>query len=257
MTIEAKNIDVSYGAKRGKRKVIKNFSTKLNTGETLVVIGSNGAGKSTLLRTLAGVQDFQSGELLWNDTPIGDIKKDQRPHIVSAMFSNYLRVDGFTVLDLVALGRQPYTGVFGKLKPADWDICKKALVDVGMENFENRQIFSLSDGEYKKVLLAKMLAQDTPVLIFDEPTTHLDLPSSIEFMKLIKKLASQAGKIAVFSTHNLHVAFQLFNTVLLLGEDGQYVQGAVDEIANHELTCSFLRTTDVKFEKGKLIYNIQ
>lgn len=257
MTIEARNIDVSYGAKRGDRKVIQNFSTKLNAGETLVVIGSNGAGKSTLLRTLAGVQDFQSGELLWNGTPIGEIKKDERPHIVSAMFSNYLRVNGFTVLDLVALGRQPYTGVFGKLKSDDWESCKRALRDVGMESFESRQLYSLSDGEYKKVLLAKMLAQDTPVLIFDEPTTHLDLPSSIEFMKLIKSLAQQAGKTVLFSTHNLHVVFELFQSVLLLSEEGKYVKGTIKEIANHELTCSFLRTSDVKFENGKLIYNIQ
>ncbi|MCA1764145.1 MAG: ABC transporter ATP-binding protein [Cryomorphaceae bacterium] len=255
--IEARDIDVSYDLKSGEKKVIRNFSLKLKEGEALVVIGSNGAGKSTLLRTLAGLQDFQKGELRWDKTPIQDIKKDRRPHIVSAMFSNYLRVDGFTVLDLVALGRQPYTGVFGKLKPADWDICKKALADVGMDSFKNRQIFSLSDGEYKKVLLAKMLAQDTPVLIFDEPTTHLDLPSSIEFMKLIKSLAQKAGKTVIFSTHNLHVAFELFQTVLLLGEDGKYVKGTIDEIANHELTCSFLRTTDVKFENGRLIYNIQ
>lgn len=253
--ITAQNIAIKYGSTLKNRLILTDFNLSAESGEVIAFIGSNGTGKSSLLRVLSGLQEPSSGSVLWNDTNLSQIPFRIRPTHLSNLFSNYARVDGFTVYDLVSLGRQPYLGVFGKLKPDDHLAISESLEKVGMQEFAKNQLGTLSDGEFRKAMLAKMLAQNAPIMILDEPTTHLDLPSSVEFLKLIRKLAKKERKTILLSTHNLSLVFKMADRIVLLGDAGHYSIGTPTEIANHELMCGFLKTQDVFFENGNLIFN--
>ncbi len=253
--IEARNIAIEYGTTAEKRVILTDFNLKAANGEVIACIGSNGTGKSSLLRVLSGLQKPSTGIVFWNETNLSEIPIPIRPTNLSNLFSNYVRVDGFTVYDLVSLGRQPYLGIFGKLKPGDHKFIAASLEKVGLQHFANNQLGTLSDGEFRKAMLAKMLAQNAPIMILDEPTTHLDLPSSVEFLKLIRKLAKEEQKTILLSSHNLSLIFKMADRIVLLGEAGDYAVGTPAEIANHELMCGFLKTPDVFFESGNLIFN--
>jgi len=218
------------------------------------LMGANGAGKSTLLRVLAGVQQPLAGEVRWSGKPLSSIALGERPRYVSALFRSFSRTNGFTVRDLVTLGRHPYSGFFGKLTGADYMAVEEAISQVGMDRFAGAHVHTLSDGEYQKAMVAKMLAQDAPVMLLDEPTTHLDLPSAIELLQLLSGLTSTKGKAVLFSTHNVALALQLADKVLLLGGDAQSVMASPHDIASHELMCGFLRSAHVRIEDGNLRY---
>ena len=253
--IRAENISISYHSRKENRTVLSDFNLEMRKGEMLALIGSNGTGKSSLLRVLSGLQEPGNGKVFWNEKDLSSISLRSRPRYLSNLFNNYARVDGFSVFDLVSLGRQPYTGMFGKLKTEDELAINESLEKVGMSAFANGAIGTLSDGEFRKVMLAKMLAQNAPVMILDEPTTHLDLPSSIEFLKLLKKLARDEQKTILLSSHNISLVFKTADKIVLLNDSGKYISGTPKEVANHELMCSFLRTSDVYFENENLVFN--
>ena len=253
--IRAEHISISYPSSEGKRVILSDFNLDMHKGEMMALIGSNGTGKSSLLRVLSGLQEPNSGKVFWDEKHLSNIALRSRPRYLSNLFSNYARVDGFSVFDLVSLGRQPYTGMFGKLKSDDEKAINESLDKVGMSAFAKSPIGTLSDGEFRKVMLAKMLAQNAPVMILDEPTTHLDLPSSIEFLKLLKKLVRDEQKTILLSSHNISLVFKMVDKIVLLNDSGKYVSGTPKEVANHELMCSFLKTSDVYFENENLVFN--
>ncbi len=252
--IAAQHIAIKYTTRSQERVILTDFNLEAESGEVIAFIGSNGTGKSSLLRVLSGLQEPSTGDIYWNKTNLSEIPLRIRPTHLSNLFSNYARVDGFTVYDLVSLGRQPYLGVFGKLKSDDHTAIKASLEKVGMQNFAGTQLGTLSDGEFRKAMLAKMLAQNAPIMILDEPTTHLDLPSSVEFLKLVRKLAKEEEKTILLSSHNLSLVFKMADRIVLLGEKGAYAIGKPEEIANSELMCGFLKTPDIFFENGNLIF---
>ena len=253
--IRADHISISYHSRKEKRTILNDFNLDVQSGEMLALIGSNGSGKSSLLRVLSGLQEPSLGNVFWNDHNLTSIPMRSRPRYLSNLFSNYARVDGFSVFDLVALGRQPFTDMFGSLKRNDEIAIAESLEKVGMSAFAKSAIGTLSDGEFRKVMLAKMLAQNAPVMILDEPTTHLDLPSSIEFLKLLKKLARDEQKTILLSSHNISLIFKMVDKIVLLNDSGKYITGTPKEVANHELMCSFLKTSDIYFENENLIFN--
>jgi len=254
--LSAKNITISYPSGKTAIEPVKNLSLDVEKGELLFVIGVNGSGKSTLLRTLAGLQEPASGEVSWKGVPLVKIPINERPLQTAYMFSQYNRVEGMKVLDLVALGRHPYTGRFGKVDESDLAICMEVLKKVGLGDYSQRNTTSLSDGEFKKALLAKLLAQQCPLMILDEPTTHLDLPSELNFLKLLKSESRQSGRTVVLSTHNLQAALKLADRILILGRDSEYSLGTPDEIASGELMCGFLQSNELAIKDGNLIYNV-
>jgi len=254
--LSAKNITISYPSVKTVIEPIKNLSVDVDKGEFLFVIGVNGSGKSTLLRTLAGLQEPASGQILWNGNPLVHIPIEKRPLQTAYMFSQYNRVEGMKVQDLVALGRHPFTGRFGKVGREDLEICQEALKKVGLRDYSERNTTSLSDGEFKKALLAKLLAQQCSLMILDEPTTHLDLPSELNFLKLLKSESRQSGRTVILSTHNLQAALKLADRILILGKDSQYSLGTPKEIASGELMCGFLQSNELAIKDGNLIYNL-
>ncbi len=210
------NVTIGY-----RNKVVgEGLDGCIRRGELTCLIGSNGLGKSTLLRTLAGFQPPLAGQVTWHDggtwRSLQAMTKAQLATLVSVVLTERPDVQHMTVGEVVGLGRMPYTGFFGTLSSADQKVVEEALSLVGISDFASRMIDALSDGERQKVMIAKALAQQTPVILLDEPTAFLDYPSKVEMMKLLSRLATETGKAILLSTHDLQLALQLADRLLTI-----------------------------------------
>lgn len=170
------------------------------------MLGPNGCGKSTLLRTLAGLQPALEGE-------IGNLKNK-----IALVLTERLSLENTTVHDVVAMGRYPYTSFLGSLSAIDEQVIALSLFDVGLEGAAHTFFNAHSDGEKQRVLIAKAIAQQTPIILLDEPTAHLDLPNRIKILQLLRRLAHEQGKTILISTHELDLAIQLSDRILLMSE---------------------------------------
>lgn len=197
--------------------VAEDLSLSLRQGELVCLLGPNGSGKSTLMRTLAGVQKALGGQVMLDGREIGRMSPKEMARKLSLVLTDRVATGNLNVYALVALGRYPYTGWMGKLSDRDEAIVQQAIEITGTRRFASRHISDLSDGERQKVMIARALAQDTPVIMLDEPTAHLDLPNRIEVMRLLKQLARKEGKAVVMSTHELDLALQAADRIWLMG----------------------------------------
>ena len=215
------------------------LSASLAEGELCSLLGANGAGKSTLLRTLAAFQPALSGEILLNGRRLAGIAPRELSTLIGIVLTDRIRTQGITVRDMVAMGRSPYTNFWGKLTAEDDRLVDEAMQLVGITQFAQRQIATLSDGERQKVMIAKALAQGTPVILLDEPTAFLDFPSKVEVMMLLGRLAHEMGKTIFLSTHDLDLALQTCDRLWLMAKDeGQKKKGDFSPFAvgtPHEL----------------------
>ncbi len=196
--------------------VAANLSLGLSEGELVCLLGPNGSGKSTLMRTLAGIQKPLNGEVFLGNSSLRQLSPKQTAKMLSLVLTDNVGTGNLSVYALVALGRYPYTGWMGNLSSRDEAVVRKAIETTGIRAFVHRHISDLSDGERQKVMIARALAQDTPVIMLDEPTAHLDLPNRIEVMRLLKQLARQERKAIVMSTHELDLALQAADRIWLM-----------------------------------------
>ena len=194
------------------------MTASLREGEVCCLLGANGAGKSTLLRTLAAFQPPLSGELRIGERPIKDIAPRELSTLVGIVLTDRIRTQGISVRDMVAMGRSPYTNFWGKLTEEDNRLVEEAMELVNITSFANRQISTLSDGERQKVMIAKALAQGTPIILLDEPTAFLDFPSKVEIMLLLGRLAHEMNKTIFLSTHDLDLALQTADCLWLMAK---------------------------------------
>lgn len=209
---------------RGKVVAEKLF-LDLVEGELVCLLGPNGSGKSTLMRTLAGVQKPLGGRVSLKGRRLENLSAKETARFLSLVLTDRVMTGNLSVYALVALGRYPYTGWMGNLSPDDEAIVRDAIGTTGTRKFAHHHISDLSDGERQKVMIARALAQDTPVILLDEPTAHLDLPNRIEVVRVLKKLAREQGKSIVMSTHELDLALQAADRIWLMspivGKDGK------------------------------------
>ena len=190
------------------RKIVqRDLTFSLKTGEMVCMLGPNGCGKSTLLRTLAGLQPALSGEYTHSDAKN-----------IALVLTERLSMENTTVHDVVAMGRYPYTSFLGGLTDNDETIIAEALQQVGFADLEVSKTFfnAHSDGEKQRILIAKALAQQTPIILLDEPTAHLDLPHRILILRLLRNMAHEQGKTILISTHELDLALALSDRILLM-----------------------------------------
>jgi len=242
--------DLRTGYRSGaKRIVVAGSLPELNiqAGQLICLLGPNGSGKSTLLRTLAGLQPALGGTIhidgAGRGTPAELAKR------ISLVLTDRVRGNNLTVYSLIALGRYPYSGWLGGLDEADKAAVEWAIVSTGVEALRNRKVHTLSDGESQKVMLARALAQDTPILMLDEPTAHLDLPSRIRLMRLLHRLARQTRKGILLSTHELDLALQVADEVWLLQPGGGFYKGAPEDLVLDGIFEAAFANEDIHFDR--------
>ena len=205
VSISTNKLTIGYG----ETLVQRDLTFSLNAGEMVCMLGPNGCGKSTLLRTLAGLQPALGGEYTHSDAKN-----------IALVLTERLSMDNTTVHDVVALGRYPYSSFLDGLKKEDEEIIARSLAQVGFDlstfNFHLSFFNAHSDGEKQRILIAKALAQQTPIILLDEPTAHLDLPHRILILRLLRTLAHEQGKTILISTHELDLALALSDRILLM-----------------------------------------
>ncbi|GAC1377610.1 MAG: ABC transporter ATP-binding protein [Hymenobacter sp.] len=229
--LTAENLTVGYfGPRKTPHPVAGPLRLALWSGELVCLLGPNGAGKSTLLRTLAGLQPLLTGRLAVGGLPLSSLSAIERARQLSIVLTDRPDAGNLTVRELVSLGRHPHTGWLGGLSELDHAQVRAALAATGTTAFAARLVGELSDGERQKVLLARALAQDTPVVLLDEPTAHLDLPNRVALMRLLHRLARTTGKAILLSTHELDLALQAADRVWLLPANGELHTGTPEDL---------------------------
>lgn len=222
--IHLQNITVGYRS----RPVLRDISVTFGDGELVALLGRNGSGKSTLIRTMAGLMKPLSGKILLNGRDAAAMSRPEMSRTVALSGTSGIRVPHLKCRDAVAMGRAPWTDWTGRLGPEDEKIVDKALSLVGMLDHAGRDVSRISDGEAQKIMIARALAQDTPVMLFDEPTAFLDVPGRHQVADILAKLAAEEGKTILFSTHDVGIALKRASRVLLVDPSGIFSGEASD-----------------------------
>jgi iron complex transport system ATP-binding protein len=212
----ATDISIGYSNKKETSVVASEVNLSLKKGKLTALIGANGIGKSTLLRTLIGIQKPLTGKIFLEEKDIHSIDHLTLAQHLSVVLTDKLPPSNLTVFELIALGRQPYTNWIGKLTSADIAKVNEALELTQIIHLANEKHDEISDGQLQIVLIARALAQDTPLIVLDEPTTHLDLLHKVTLLKLLKKLTQETGKSILFSTHDIDMAIQLSDEMIIM-----------------------------------------
>lgn len=260
---EEKNIvqivKLSSGYASGNRKklISQNVNVAIQAGKLVALLGPNGCGKSTLLRTIAGLQPPLGGKVIIASTAISHLKSKEKARLLSLVLTDRVGAAHLIVKDIVEIGRYPYTGAMGILSPQDKKIVKEALVKCQIEKYADCPYAELSDGEKQRVLLARALAQDTPLMMLDEPTAHLDLPNRIELMKMLRELAQNTNKAILLSTHELDLALQWCDEIWLMNANGEMQTGTPEDLVLNDSFSKIFTSQSFFFDKATGIFKIK
>ena len=210
--IELRNITLAFGSNR----LITNASAHFTRGNMVALLGRNGTGKSTLLRAIAGLGKVESGDIIIDGGRLSTLSATERAERIAFVNTERVDVDALTVRELVGIGRSPYTNWIGRLTAEDNKAVEHAMEVTGIMKFAERRVNTLSDGEAQRAMIARALAQDTPIILLDEPTSFLDLPNRYELCSLLSELAHRENKCVIFSTHELDIALSLADSIALV-----------------------------------------
>lgn len=210
--IQLQNLSIGYKG----RTLLKEVNATFNKSTLTSLIGRNGTGKSTLLRAIAGLNPHYSGSILLDNHDIHSLSAIALAKTLAFVSTQRTRIPSMRCVDAVAMGRAPYTNWIGRMRKEDEKIVMRSLSDVGMESFAHRTLDTMSDGECQRVMIARALAQDTPIILLDEPTGFLDMPSRYDLVDLLGRLAHDQGKCILFSTHELDIATQKCDYVAMI-----------------------------------------
>ncbi len=214
--LEVADLSIGYATKKKTSMISEGINFSITKGEMVGLVGTNGIGKSTLLRTLAGMQPSLKGDISINNISLNKYTSLQLANKLSIVLTEAPASKTLSVLELISLGRQPYTNWVGKLSERDKEIIQKALKATETESLAHRKCFELSDGQLQRVMIARALAQDTPLVLLDEPTTHLDMYHRAYILKLLKRLTKETGKTILFSSHEIDLVIQLSDKMLVM-----------------------------------------
>lgn len=254
--IYVKDLTTGYRNSKGEREVTQKLTARLYPGELTCLLGPNGAGKSTLLRTLAGFQKPLGGTVEINGKDVGVFSGKELSQTVSVVLTEKPLLENMDVETLVGFGRAPYTGFWGVFSEGDQEAVNNALSLIGIEDLRGRMVQSLSDGERQKVMIAKAIAQETPVILLDEPTAFLDYPSKVEIMLLLYSLAHNMDKTIFLSTHDLDMALQLTDRIWLMDKKLGVKTGTHQELtASGDLARYFTRP-GIEFDRSTGLFRI-
>ena len=271
-TVVLKNLSIGYTQKGNEKVVAQGLNAAINSGELTCLLGCNGVGKSTLLRTLSAFQTALGGDILLNAdqtselSPLTSFTDKQLSRMIGIVLTEKPDVRNMTVEDLVGMGRSPYTGFWGTLTANDRQVVSEAISMVGIEPLRGRMIHTLSDGERQKVMIAKALAQQTPIIYLDEPTAFLDYPSKVEMMQLLRRLAHEQQKTIFLSTHDVELALQLADCLWLMEcvphsdlqvrESNLLSVGTPRQLADNGALSRFVERDGIVFERDSLTLRV-
>ena len=211
MVISLSQLSVGYSL---SHPVISDINLELKSGQLACLIGENGIGKSTLLKTLTGFLPKLNGSLLLDNRDIESFSQRELARQVSIVLTQKPDVQNLTIEEIIGLGRSPYTGFFGRLRAEDRKVVDDAIATMGIEKLRGRMIQTLSDGERQKVMIAKALAQETSIILLDEPTAFLDFTSKAETFQSLQRMAHERDKLILLSTHDLELAVRFSDSLL-------------------------------------------
>ena len=264
-TVVLKNLSIGYTQKGNEKVVAQGLNAAINSGELTCLLGCNGIGKSTLLRTLSAFQPALGGDVMINYElritnyelrSLTSFTDKELSRLIGIVLTEKPDVRNMTIEDLVGMGRSPYTGFWGTLTADDRQIVAEAIGMVGIESLQGRMIHTLSDGERQKVMIAKTLAQQTPIIYLDEPTAFLDYPSKVEMMQLLRRLAHEQQKTIFLSTHDVELALQLADRLWLM-EPNQLSVGTPRQLADDGTLSRFIERDGIVFERDSLTIRIK
>ncbi|MCC4213109.1 ABC transporter ATP-binding protein [Leeuwenhoekiella parthenopeia] len=245
--LATKNLAVGYG-KAEKETVVNTINLELKAGSFVTMVGINGSGKSTLLRTLAGLQEPLEGEIFLEGKPLNKLDAATKSLNISVVLTSQVISKNLTVLELVSLGRQPYTNWLGKLTEEDKAEIQAALAATELENLKHKACYALSDGQLQRALIARALAQNTEVILLDEPTTHLDLHHKASIFSLLKKIARQQQKTILCTTHDIELVLSLCDELIVL-HNNTAIQNTPEALIEQGIFENLFPGTNVYFDK--------
>lgn len=255
--IRLRDLGIGYRSKHGVRTVAEGISGSIRSGELTCLLGANGVGKSTLLRTLSAFQPKTAGEVLIQERELSTYSDKELSRLIGVVLTEKPDVRNMSVRELVSLGRSPYTGFWGTYSSADLRVVDEAIALVGIELLSRRMIHTLSDGERQKVMIAKALAQQTPVIYLDEPTAFLDYPSKVEVLQLLRRISREAGKTVFLSTHDVELALQLADTIWLMTRGDGITIGTPESLARQGALGRFIEREGIVFDASTLSIRIK
>lgn len=233
--IRLDNIRLSYG----DRTLIHSATGRIRSGELTALVGRNGSGKSTLLRTLASLQPIVEGRILLGERNITTLSPADMARTIAFVTTEKVRISNLCCRDVVALGRAPYTNWIGRLQEQDEQQVMHALAAVGMSDYATKSMDRMSDGECQRIMIARALAQATPIILLDEPTAFLDMPNRYELCSLLRRLAHEEHKCILFSTHELDIALELCDSVALISPPSLHILPTEQMIRSGEIEKLF------------------
>lgn len=250
IVVSATGLSIGYHHKKETNVIAGGINLSLKKGELIALIGANGIGKSTLLRTLTAIQKPLEGLISLNGTDLHNYPAKDLAQNLAVVLTESLPPSNLTVFELVALGRQPYTNWLGRLTDEDIAQVNKAIELTQITHLADKKHYEISDGQLQKVLIARALAQDTPLIILDEPTTHLDLLHKVSLLRLLKKLTAETGKCILYSTHDLDLALQLSNEIIVM-TPGQVVQDTPQNLIVNKAFDALFNDDSIYFDTVK------
>ena len=249
-TVVIKDLSIGYV----KKVVADNINASIKQGELTCLLGANGVGKSTLLKTLSGFMDKLEGKISILGKELDAYTPKELSTVMGIVLTDKCDIRNMSVREIVGMGRSPYTSFWGTLSKEDYEIVDQAIELIGISHLSGRMVHTLSDGERQKAMIAKSLAQQTPIIILDEPTAFLDFPSKVEIMQLLHKLTRQAGKTVFLSTHDMELALQIADKVWIMEKKKGCAIGTAEELAQNGVLKPFFNRSgdDFNYEKGLL-----
>ena len=254
--LTSKDLSIGYKSKSSEHVIAKDININIDAGKLVALIGENGIGKSTLLRPLSVLKKPLSGSVYLNEKNLTDFSQVDLAQNLSLVLTEKLPPSNLTVFELIALGRQPYTNWIGKLTEVDLEKINQAIALTQIEHLTQKKYYEISDGQFQNVLVARALAQDTPLIILDEPSTHLDLFHKVALFKLLKKLASESNKCILFSTHDIDLAIQLSDEMIVMTQE-KVIQDQPCNLISEGIFDTLFMDENIKFDSEKGRFTIR
>lgn len=256
-TIVIRNLSIGYASKKATKVVAQALDTTIRSGELTCLLGANGIGKSTLLRTLTAFQPRLGGDIFLHGKSIDAYGEKELARLVSVVLTEKFEVRNMTVRELIALGRSPYTGFWGNLGADDRAMVDTAVELVRIPHLADRMVHTLSDGERQKVMIAKALAQQTPIILLDEPTAYLDFPSKVEIMQLLHHLTRHTEKTIFLSTHDLELALQIADKIWLMDKENGIRTGTPEDLSLDGTLSGFFERKGIIFDRDTGLFRVE